>query len=143
MLSLKKAQTIVKVVLSAAREKQMRPLAVVVFDERGVLRAAASEDGSSLNRMDIAMGKARGALGLGTGSRALEKMAKDRPHFIAAATHALGGKLIPVAGGVLIRDGKGNVVGTVGVSGDTSDNDELAASSGITAAGFTPDGGQG
>jgi uncharacterized protein GlcG (DUF336 family) len=143
MLSLRKAQTIVKKALSTAREKQMRPLAVVVLDERGALRAAASEDGTSINRTDIAFGKARGAVGLGTGSRSIEKLAKDRPHFIAAATHAIGGSLIPVPGGVLIRNAKGGIEGAVGVSGDTSDNDELAASAGIQAAGLVPDGGQG
>ena len=115
---------------------------IVVLDERGALKAAAAEDGTSLNRADIALGKARGALGMGVGSRGLEKMAKDRPHFIAAASHALPA-LIPVAGGVLIRDAKGQIAGVVGVSGDTSDNDEKAAAAGIAAAGYTADGGQG
>lgn len=141
MLTLKKAQTIVRQGLALAREKSMKPLAIVVLDARGALKAAAAEDGTSLGRMKVATGKAAGALELGTGSRALEKMAKDRPHFIAAATHAIGGALIPVAGGVLIRDSKGAIVGVVGVSGDTSDNDELVASTGIAAAGLTADGG--
>lgn len=142
MLTLKKAQTIVKHALSSAREKAMKPLAVVVLDARGALKAAANEDGTSLARMKIAIGKAKGALGMGVGSRALEKMAKDRPHFISAATQSVG-VLIPVAGGVLIRDAKGQVLGVVGVSGDTSDNDEIAASAGIAAAGYVADGGQG
>ncbi|MCA0424067.1 MAG: heme-binding protein [Proteobacteria bacterium] len=143
MLTLKKAQTILKVALATGREKGMKPLAVVVFDGRGAMKVAAAEDGTSLGRMKIAIGKAKGALELGVGSRALEKMAKERAHFIVAATSAVGGKLVPVAGGVLIRDAKGVVVGVVGVSGDTSDNDELAASAGIAAAGLVADGGQG
>jgi uncharacterized protein GlcG (DUF336 family) len=143
MLSLRKAQTIITKALSIGREKSMRPLAVIVLDARGALKAAAAEDGTSLARMKIASGKAEGALGLGTGSRALEKMAKERPHFITAATHALGGSLVPVAGGVLIRDAKGVIVGSVGVSGDTSDNDELCAAEGIRAAKLVPDGGAG
>ena len=141
MLTLKKAQTILKTALATAREKSMKPLSIVVFDARGALKVAASEDGTSLARMKIAMGKAQGALALGTGSRALEKMAKDRPHFIAAATHAVDGSLVPVAGGVLIRDSKDAIVGVVGASGDTSDNDELAATAGIAAAGLKADGG--
>lgn len=143
MLSLKKAQTILKVALATSREKSMKPLSIVVFDGRGALKAAASEDGTSLDRIKVAMGKARGALSMGVGSRALEKTAKERPHFIAAASHVFDGGLIPVAGGVLIRDAKGNIIGVVGVSGDTSDNDELVAATGIAAAGYVADGGHG
>ena len=87
------------------------------------------------------MGKAHGALALGVGSRALHKMATDRPYFIAAATHAIGGQLVPVPGGVLIKDAKGAILGAVGVSGDTSDNDEIAAAAGIEAAGLVFDAG--
>jgi len=143
MLTLRKAQTILKTALAVARAQSMKPLAVIVLDARGALIAAAAEDGTSLNRMDIATGKARGALGLGMGSRAIEKSARERPHFIAAATHALGGQLVPVGGGVLIRDKKGAIHGVVGVSGDTSDNDERVAAEGIAAAGLVADGGQG
>ena len=143
MLTLRKAQTIVRTALATARAGNMKPLAVIVLDGRGAIIAAAAEDGTSLNRMDIAAGKARGALGLGMGSRSLEKAAKERPHFITAATHALAGRLVPVAGGVLIRDRKGVICGVVGVSGDTSDNDEAAASAGIAAAGLVADGGAG
>ena len=143
MLTLKKAQTILKTALATARDNAMKPLSVVIFDARGALKAAASEDGTSLGRAKIAIGKAKGALAMGTGSRALEKAAKDRPHFIAAATHAVGGALVPVAGGVLIRNAKDEIIGVVGVSGDTSDNDELVATAGIAAAGLKADGGIG
>lgn len=138
-LTLEKAQTIVSVALKTAREKGFKPLSVVVYDARGALKALASEDGTSLKRAEIAMGKAYGALALGAGSRALHKMATDRPYFVAAATHAVGGHLVPVPGGVLIKDSRGDILGAVGVSGDTSDNDEVAAAAGIEAAGLAFD----
>jgi uncharacterized protein GlcG (DUF336 family) len=80
-----------------------------------------------------------GAISLGVGSRAIARMASERPHFISAATHAIGGALIPVAGGVLIRDSAKAIIGSIGVSGDTSDNDEIAAMAGIAAAGLVGD----
>jgi uncharacterized protein GlcG (DUF336 family) len=137
-LSLAQAQTILSAALADARSKSMKPLAVVVLDERGVLKTYAAEDGTSLRRGDIARGKANGAISLGVGSRTIGKMAAERPQFIQAATPAVGG-LIPVAGGVLIRDAGGAILGAVGVSGDTSDNDEIAAVAGITAAGLSAD----
>ena len=136
MISLKKAQTIVKAALGEARAKEMKPLVVVVYDERGALKALAAEDGTSLKRAEIACGKAYGVLALGIGGRSVAKMAIDRPHFVAAVSHVVGGTLIPVPGGVLIRDAKGVLQGSVGVSGDTSDNDEIAALAGIAAAGL-------
>jgi uncharacterized protein GlcG (DUF336 family) len=138
-LSLNAAQTILHATLAEARSKNMKSLAIMVFDERGALKTCACEDGTSLKRGDIARGKALGALSLGMGSRAIQRMADERPHFITAATHAIGGTLIPVAGGVLIRDDNGGVIGAIGVSGDTSDNDELAAMAGIAAAGLKGD----
>ena len=140
-LTLDAAQTILAATLKAGRDKGMKPLGVAVYDARGALRAAAAEDGASLKRMEIAMGKALGALAMGVGSRAIHKMALDRPYFVAAATHAVGGALIPVPGGVLIKDAQGRVLGAVGVSGDTSDNDEVAAAAGIQAAGLVFDAG--
>jgi len=140
-LTLKTAQAIAEATLKTAREKSFKPLSVVVYDERGALKALLSEDGTSLKRAEIAMGKAYGALSLGVGSRALHKMATDRPYFVAAATHAVGGQLVPVPGGVLIKDSQGQILGAVGVSGDTSDNDEFAAARGIEAAGLVFDAG--
>lgn len=143
MLKLKAAQRIVSAALAEASAREMKPLAVVVLDARGAPRALAAQDGASLKRAEIAIGKAHGALSLGLGSRAIQAAAIARPHFIAAVTHVAGGSLVPTAGGVLIRDRKGEVVGAVGVSGDTSDNDEIAAMAGIAAAGFTGDPGEG
>ena len=140
-LTLDVARTIADAALKTARERSFKPLSIVVYDARGALTALLSEDGTSLKRAEIAMGKAYGALALGIGSRALHKMATDRPYFIASATHAVGGQLVPVPGGVLIKDGQGRILGSVGVSGDTSDNDEIAAAGGIGAAGLVFDAG--
>jgi uncharacterized protein GlcG (DUF336 family) len=134
-LDLAAAQTIVSATLAEARTRKLKPLAVVVLDARGVLKAAAAEDGTSLRRGEVAIGKAHGALALGMGSRAIAQRAATDPTFIAAVTHAVGGYLVPVPGGVLIT-ADGEVVGAVGASGDTSDNDELAVLAGIKAAGF-------
>ncbi|MGA9868382.1 MAG: heme-binding protein [Acetobacteraceae bacterium] len=140
-LTLKQAQEIVAGALRQARGAKFEPLAVLVLDSRGVPKAFAAEDGTSLRRFEIAHGKAHGALAFGLGSRELGKRADARPQFIAAVTHAVGGMLIPVPGGVLIRDAERRVVGVVGISGDTSDNDEAAALAGIAAAGLTGDAG--
>jgi uncharacterized protein GlcG (DUF336 family) len=134
MLTLKQAQTIIEAALAKGREKNMRPLSVAVLDARGCLVAYAMEDGGLL-REAIAKGKAYGALGMGRSSRGLEQLAKDRPHFMNAVIEASGGRLVPVPGGVLIKDGTA-IVGAVGVSGDTSDNDEIAGVAGIQAAGL-------
>ena len=99
-----------------------------------------AEDGTSLKRTEIAHGKAHGALALGMGSRAIAKRAAKQDYFVAAVTHVAGGALIPVPGGVLVRDGAA-LLGAVGVSGDTSDNDEAAALAGIAAAGLQGDAG--
>ncbi|WP_230530826.1 GlcG/HbpS family heme-binding protein [Microvirga roseola] len=138
-LTLQIAQTIAAATLKTGREKSFKPLSVAVYDARGAIKALLSEDGTSLKRAEIAMGKAYGALALGVGSRALNKMAVDRPFFIASATHAVGGLLVPVPGGALIKDRQGQILGAVGVSGDTSDNDEIAATGGVEAAGLVSD----
>jgi uncharacterized protein GlcG (DUF336 family) len=138
-LKLRAAQKILSAALKAAREASLNPLAIAVFDARGALRAFAAEDGTSLRRADVAFGKAQGALAMGLGSRALYNRAAEQPAFIAAVTHAVGGLLVPAPGGVLIRDQKGALVGAVGVSGDTSDKDEVVALAGIEAAGFKGD----
>lgn len=141
-LKLRAAQKIVAATLKAGREAGLQPLAVVVLDARGALKAAAAEDGTSLKRAEIALGKAHGALAMGLGSRAIAKMAAERPQFVAAASHAVGaGALIPAPGGVLILDRGGATLGAVGVSGDLSDNDERAALGGIEAAGLRAEAG--
>lgn len=143
MLTLEAARTIVDKSLAYGRAKGFKPLGVVVVDARGALRAALIEDGNSLMRAELAHGKAYGSVALGVGSRTINKMALERPHFIAAATGLSKDRLVPVPGGVLIRDASGALLGAVGISGDTSDNDEAAAVAGIEAAGLKADPGQG
>jgi uncharacterized protein GlcG (DUF336 family) len=138
LILLADAQKILAAALAYAGEKGLKPLAVGVLDARGALVAFAAQDGVSLKRGEIALGKANGALALGMGSRALMKRAEAQAFFIAGAGAAIGGSLVPVPGGVLIKS-DGVVVGVVGISGDTSDNDEAAALAGITAAGFDAD----
>ncbi|MGE4483038.1 GlcG/HbpS family heme-binding protein [Acidocella sp.] len=139
-LSLENAQKIINGALAYAKAQELKPLVVAVLDARGALKALAAQDGTSLKRGEIALGKANGALALGMGTRALMKRAEQQPYFINAATAAIGGSLVPVPGGVLIKQG-GAVIGVVGVSGDTSDNDEAAAVAGIIAISLDADGG--
>ncbi len=138
-MKLEVAQKIIAGALAHARAQKFKALAVAVLDARGAVKAFAAEDGTSLKRFEIAAGKAHGCIAMGLGSRTLGKMAAERPHFIAAVTHAVGGSFIPVAGGVLVRDGDGTLLGAVGISGDTSDNDEAAAVAGIQGAGCKAD----
>jgi uncharacterized protein GlcG (DUF336 family) len=133
-IGLETARTITTAAQAAAKERGLKPLTVVVLDAGGHVVSVEREDGSSNNRFEIAFGKAYGALALGMGSRALLARAEQQPYFIASAAAALGGKLMPVPGGVLVKDQSGAIVGCVGISGDTSDNDELAAIAGIKAA---------
>jgi uncharacterized protein GlcG (DUF336 family) len=131
------ANLVVSTALARADELGLQPLAVVVLDAGGHVVALQRQDKASNKRAEIAYGKAHGALSLGVGSRALMARAEQQPYFIAAATAAVGGALIPLPGGVLVRDAGGDLVGAVGVSGDASDNDELVAVAGIEAVGLT------
>lgn len=136
MLSLAQAQAILAAALSHAEEKALKPLAIALLDPRGAQKAFAAQDGTSLKRGEIALGKAGGAVAMGVGSRQLQKMALERPHFVQAASHAIGGMMVPVPGGVLIKDTSGTLLGAIGISGDTADNDELCAVAAIEAAGL-------
>jgi uncharacterized protein GlcG (DUF336 family) len=137
-IGLETAKSITAGVRAAAKEYGLKPLTVVVLDAGGHVVSVEREDGSSNNRFEIAFGKAYGALALGMGSRSLMARAEQQPYFITSAAAAIGGRLIPVPGGVLVKDEAGIVVGCVGVSGDSSDNDELAAISGIKSASLLP-----
>lgn len=137
-MTLEKAQKIVSVALAHARRNNMKPMAVVVLDERGALRACAAEDNTSVGRSKVAFGKANGCVMMGLGSRALQARAKDNPQFMVACDNLFGG-LIAVPGGVLILEQSGAIAGAVGISGDTSLNDEACALAGIEAAGFKGD----
>ena len=135
-LTLDQARGIIAAARNHGRDSGFKPLTVVVLDAGGHVLAAEREDGSSTKRFEVAYGKAHGAVSLGLGSRALMTRAEQQPFFIAAVTHSVGA-LVPVPGGVLVHDASGELLGAVGVSGDTSDNDEAAAVAGIEAAGLS------
>ena len=134
-LTLDVARKILDAALAKAVEKKLKPLCITILDARGVLKVAAAQDGTSLMRGEIAHGKAYGALAMGMGSRALYQRAQEQAYFIDAVNTIAKGALVPVPGGVLIQDGT-TLLGAVGVSGDTSDNDEACAVAGIQAAGL-------
>ena len=134
-LTLDVARKILDVALAKGVEKKLKPLVVAVLDARGCIKALAAQDGTSLLRGEIAHGKAYGALAMGMGSRALFQRAQEQAYFVGAVNALAQGRLVPVPGGVLIQ-GDGGLLGAVGVSGDTSDNDEICAVAGIEAAGL-------
>lgn len=140
-LTLDMARDIVAAARAEGRNLGLKPLTVAVLDAAGNIKALEREDGASNMRPDIAVGKANGALAMGLGSRALFERAKSEPFFIQAMNELAGGSLVPVPGGVLIKDPDGQIIGAVGITGDNSDNDEAAAKVGITAVGLTADGG--
>lgn len=139
-LTLKHAQGIISYCLEWRKANNLKPLTVAVLDSAGSLLALAREDGTSSLRPEIAQGKARGAIAMGLGSRALYERAKVEPFFIQAMNSLANGSLVPVAGGVLIKS-KGSILGAVGITGDNSDNDEACAIAAIEDAGFVADGG--
>ncbi|WP_395446659.1 heme-binding protein (plasmid) [Aminobacter sp. UC22_36] len=135
-LTLTAANIIITAALAKGTDAKMKPLTVAVLDAGGHLKAFQKQDGASMLRYEIASGKAYGALAVGMGSRWLDQTAKERPHFMEGLNAVSGGRIVPVPGGVLVRDASGKLLGAVGISGDTSDNDELAALAGIEAAGL-------
>ncbi|MEX0279419.1 MAG: heme-binding protein [Ruegeria sp.] len=136
-VSLRKARTIIRKTLEKGREEEMKPLSVVVLDAGGHVIAFEREDGAAPGRFAIAQGKAYGSVMLGMAGTAQMQRAEAQSYFMACVNGVYGGQVIPVPGGVLLRDRKGAVIGAVGVTGDTSDNDATAALAGIEAAGLT------
>jgi len=134
-LTLEKANVIADRTLARARAENYRPMCVAVLDHGGHLKVLKREDGASILRPEIAIGKAWGAVGMGESSRALGERLKERPAFLGALSTMSQGKVVPVPGGVLIMDGN-DIAGAVGVSGGTADEDEACAIEGIKAAGF-------
>jgi uncharacterized protein GlcG (DUF336 family) len=135
-LTLDVARKILDIALTKGVEKKLKPLVVTVLDARGCVKITAAQDGTSLLRSEIAHGKAFGALAMGMGSRALFQRAQEQAYFVGAVNALAQGRLVPVPGGVLMHDAGGALLGAVGVSGDTSDNDEICAIAGIEAAGL-------
>ena len=138
-VTLAQASTIVDAALNKARELKQMPQTVVVLDSGGHPVCAKREDGSGIVRFEIAVGKAYGALGMGWGSRTMMERAAQNPNFLTSIVAASGGRLVPNPGGVLIRDANNRVLGAIGISGDTGDNDEIIAVAGIEAAGLKAD----
>jgi uncharacterized protein GlcG (DUF336 family) len=141
-LTLQQATTIVEAALRAGRQTGCAPLAVAVLDAGGHLKAFAREDGAGIVRPQIAVGKAWGALGMGFGSRTLARRVAEQPQqqaFFGALNAMSEGRVVPAAGGVLIKDAGGSVLGAVGISGDVSDKDEACALAGIAAAALVAD----
>ena len=135
-MPLKTAEKIVDAALKAGAEAGLLPLTIAVLDVGGNLVLLKRQDGCGNLRADIAIGKAWGALGMGIASRTIRDRLKERPAFQSAIAAASGGRFIPVPGGVLALNDKGEVVGAVGISGDASDKDEYAAIVGVHAAGL-------
>jgi uncharacterized protein GlcG (DUF336 family) len=138
-VSLAQASAIIDAALKLARDQKQMPQTVVVLDPGGHVVCAKREDGSGIIRFEIAFGKAYGALGMGWGSRTSMERATQNPNFFAAVEAASGGRLVPNPGGVLIRNAANVIIGAVGISGDTGDNDEIIAVAGIEAAGLKAD----
>jgi uncharacterized protein GlcG (DUF336 family) len=139
LLTLTQALTIAQTTLDAGKKHGFAPLCAVVLDAGGHPLALLRDERASIGRPEIATGKAAGCLAMGFGGRELAKRAAAVPHFFTALASALPKGIVPVAGGVLIRDSLGTLLGAIGVSGDTSDNDEICALEGIAAAGLVGD----
>ena len=135
-LTLAQSNALIDAAFAHGAELGLKALTVAVLDPGGYLIAAQRQDTCSNVRVSLAQGKAAGALALGVSSRTIGKMAEERPHFVASV-RALGeGGMVPVAGGVIVCDADGTVLGAVGVTGDTSDNDEACALAAIEAVGL-------
>jgi uncharacterized protein GlcG (DUF336 family) len=133
-LTLRKARTVIRKTFEKGEEMELKALSAVVLDAGGHVIAFERQDGAAPGRFAIAHGKAYGAVMLGMSGTAQMARAEQQPYFMAAVNGVYGGQVIPVPGGVLLRSAKGVVIGAVGVTGDTSDNDAIAAMAGIEAA---------
>lgn len=136
-LTLAQANQIISAALAKSREAGYKPMGIAVLDDGGALKAFAREDGASMFRFEIARGKAWGAVGMGVSSRALGDRAKGNPSFFVALAATADGKFLPQTGAVVIKDDAGKVIGAVGASGGTGDEDEAICIAGVTAAGLT------
>ena len=136
-ISANKARTIIRKTLAKGEEMGFKPLSVVILDSGGHVKAFERSDGAAPGRFGIAHGKAYGAIMLGMAGTAQMARAEQQAYFMAAVNGVYGGQVVPVPGGILVHDKRGAVIGAVGVTGDTSDNDVIAAMAGIEAAGLT------
>ena len=138
-LTLKQANTIIEKGFAKAREMKIKPLGIVVLDASGHIISAQREDGASMFRLDVAQGKAWGAVAMGASSKALAKRAKDNPNFFVTLAATASGKFLPQTGAALIKDKDGTIIGAAGGSGGTGEEDEACCVAGIEAAGLTAD----
>ena len=136
ILTLDQAHRIITAALANARSAGYKPMGIAVLDEAGNLKAYAREDGASMFRFDVARAKAWGAVGMGASSRILGQRAKDNPNFFVSLAATANGKFLPQTGAALIKDPAGNVLGAVGASGGTGDEDEAICIAGVEAAGL-------
>ena len=136
MLPIRKARQIIKSTFARGKELELKPLSVIVLDAGGNVLAFEREDGASPGRFQIAYGKAYGCVMTGMPGSVLNARAEAQGYFVNALNGAYNGRVVPVQGGILVRDRKGNIVGAVGVTGDTSENDAIAGLAGIAAAGL-------
>ncbi|MCW5657873.1 MAG: heme-binding protein [Burkholderiaceae bacterium] len=136
-LTLQQANRIIETALARCAESGFKPMAVVVVDDSGHIKSAQRQDGASMLRIDIAAGKAFAAVGMGVASRVLTQRAKDLPAFFNAIAATAQGRFIPQTGAVLVKDADGTLLGAVGASGGTGDEDELVCAAGVEAAGLT------
>lgn len=137
MLTLQQASQIITAALAKSKEDGYKPMGIAVLDASGNLKAFVSEDGASMFRFDIARAKAWGAVGMGVSSRTLAQRAKDNPNFFVSLAATAEGKFLPQTGAVVIKDAQGNVIGAVGASGGTGDEDEAICIAGVEAAGLS------
>ena len=137
-LTLAQANGLIDAAFAKGAELGLKPLTVAVLDPGGYLIAAQRADGASNVRVKLAQGKAAGALALGVSSRTIGTMAEERPHFVASVRELGEGGMVPAAGGVIVCDEAGTVLGAIGVTGDTSDNDEACALAAIASQGLKP-----
>ena len=135
-LTLSQANKIIETAFAKAREMKVRPLAVAVLDDSGHVRSLQREDGASMFRCDVAVGKAWASVGMGVASRTLLERAKQNPHFFGALSATAQGKFLPQTGAVVIKDKDGNVLGAAGASGGTGEEDEAVCIAGVEAAGL-------
>ena len=136
LLTLAQANLIIESALAQSKKLGYKPMAVVVLDEAGHVKATQREDGASMFRADVATGKAWGAVGMGASSRVLGERAKDNPNFFLSLAATSGGKFLPQPGAVLIKNNSGEIIGAVGASGGTGDEDEAICAFGVAAAGL-------
>ena len=135
-LTLQQASAIITAALAKSRESGYKPMAIAVLDASGNLKACVSEDGASMFRFDIARAKAWAAVGMGTSSRKLAERAKENPTFMTSLAAVGQGRFVAQTGAVLVQDAQGNVLGAVGASGGTGDEDEAICAAGVAAAGL-------